>query len=110
MHNIESCGWDGGDCCNNTANTDFCSACECLEQDRIASRKKRSISHHLEQKSYGKINLRLTSMFGCFKECSGILFVKIVLSDDRDITWGKHCLLLVAFIQKVLTVLFLFNS
>jgi len=25
------CEWDGGDCCGDNVNTDFCSACECLD-------------------------------------------------------------------------------
>merc|ERR1719225_981819 len=30
-NNNEGCGWDGGDCCGDSVNTQFCSACECLD-------------------------------------------------------------------------------
>jgi len=30
-NNNSECGYDGGDCCGNDVNTDFCSECECLE-------------------------------------------------------------------------------
>ena len=30
-NNNEGCGWDGGDCCGNDVNTNFCSVCECLD-------------------------------------------------------------------------------
>ena len=30
-NNNEACGWDGGDCCGDNVNTQFCSACECLD-------------------------------------------------------------------------------
>ena len=30
-NNNEKCNWDGGDCCGNDRNTDFCSVCECFE-------------------------------------------------------------------------------
>ena len=30
-NNNEECGWDGGDCCGDDVNTDYCSACECLD-------------------------------------------------------------------------------
>ena len=30
-NNNEVCEWDGGDCCGNNKNTDYCSACKCLE-------------------------------------------------------------------------------
>jgi len=30
-NNNEACGWDGGDCCGDDVNTQYCSACECLD-------------------------------------------------------------------------------
>ena len=27
------CEWDGGDCCGDYVNTQWCSACECLDPD-----------------------------------------------------------------------------
>merc|ERR1712051_248513 len=30
-NNNEDCGWDGGDCCGDNVNTQYCSACECLD-------------------------------------------------------------------------------
>merc|ERR1712108_132393 len=30
-NNNEECGWDGGDCCGDVVNTQYCSACECLD-------------------------------------------------------------------------------
>ena len=30
-NNNEGCGWDGGDCCGDNVNTQYCSACECLD-------------------------------------------------------------------------------
>ena len=30
-NNNECCGWDGGDCCGSNVNTNYCSACECLD-------------------------------------------------------------------------------
>ena len=30
-NNNEECGWDGGDCCGENPNIQFCSACECLD-------------------------------------------------------------------------------
>merc|ERR1712038_1230529 len=30
-NNNEECGWDGGDCCGDNVNTQYCSACECLD-------------------------------------------------------------------------------
>ena len=29
--NNKECEWDGGDCCGSNVNTQFCSACECLD-------------------------------------------------------------------------------
>ena len=28
---ILGCGWDGGDCCGDNVNTQYCSVCECLD-------------------------------------------------------------------------------
>ena len=28
--NTEACGWDGGDCCGDYVNYDYCELCECL--------------------------------------------------------------------------------
>ena len=30
-NNNEECNWDGGDCCGDNINTDYCSVCACLE-------------------------------------------------------------------------------
>ena len=30
-NNNEECDWDGGDCCGNNVNSNFCSVCECLD-------------------------------------------------------------------------------
>ena len=30
-NNNEECGWDGGDCCGDNVNTQYCSVCECLD-------------------------------------------------------------------------------
>merc|ERR1712066_1033131 len=30
-NNNEACGWDGGDCCGDDVNTQYCTACECLD-------------------------------------------------------------------------------
>ena len=30
-NNNAGCNWDGGDCCGDDVNTQFCSACECLD-------------------------------------------------------------------------------
>merc|ERR1711881_403677 len=30
-NNNEDCGWDGGDCCGDNVNTQYCSVCECLD-------------------------------------------------------------------------------
>ena len=32
-NNNGGCEWDGGDCCGDNVNTQFCSACECLDPD-----------------------------------------------------------------------------
>jgi len=34
-NNFEHCLWDGGDCCGSNVNTDYCSACECLDPTTI---------------------------------------------------------------------------
>ena len=31
ISNTEKCGWDGGDCCGNNLNFDYCDFCECLD-------------------------------------------------------------------------------
>ena len=31
INNVESCGWDGGDCCGDNVVTTYCTACECLD-------------------------------------------------------------------------------
>ena len=31
-NNHPGCEYDGGDCCGDNVNTQYCSACECLEQ------------------------------------------------------------------------------
>ena len=41
--NNEICQWDGGDCCGSNVVTTYCSACECLDPDAAASRKKRNV-------------------------------------------------------------------
>ena len=30
-NNNAGCEWDGGDCCGDDVNTQYCSACECLD-------------------------------------------------------------------------------
>ena len=30
-NNNAGCEWDGGDCCGDNVNTQYCSACECLD-------------------------------------------------------------------------------
>ena len=30
-NNIEECQWDGGDCCGDNVNTQYCSICVCLD-------------------------------------------------------------------------------
>ena len=30
-NNNAACNWDGGDCCGGNVNTQFCTACECLD-------------------------------------------------------------------------------
>ena len=30
-NNNAGCDWDGGDCCGDNVNTQYCSACECLD-------------------------------------------------------------------------------
>ena len=35
------CEWDGGDCCGSNVNTNYCSACECLDPNAAGSRKKK---------------------------------------------------------------------
>merc|ERR1711977_759864 len=30
-NNNAGCAWDGGDCCGEEVNTQYCSACECLD-------------------------------------------------------------------------------
>ena len=30
-NNNQACGWDGGDCCGNNINKQYCSECECLD-------------------------------------------------------------------------------
>ena len=37
--NIEVCGWDGGDCCGDNRNINFCMACECNEGKYIHIKK-----------------------------------------------------------------------
>ena len=32
-NNVESCDWDGGDCCGDNVVTTYCEACECLDPD-----------------------------------------------------------------------------
>ena len=36
QNNNCGCDWDGGDCCGSNVNTQYCSACECLEVEQIA--------------------------------------------------------------------------
>ena len=36
------CDWDGGDCCGNNVNTQYCSACECLDPNAAGLRKKQN--------------------------------------------------------------------
>ena len=31
LANNEVCEWDGGDCCGNNVNSDYCNDCECLD-------------------------------------------------------------------------------
>ena len=31
VNNNEACNWDGGDCCGDNINTDYCSVCACLD-------------------------------------------------------------------------------
>jgi hypothetical protein len=30
-NNNEKCNYDGGDCCGNDVNTEYCDECQCLE-------------------------------------------------------------------------------
>ena len=30
-NNIEECQWDGGDCCGDNVDTDYCEDCACLD-------------------------------------------------------------------------------
>ena len=31
QNNVAGCEWDGGDCCGDNVNTEYCSACVCLD-------------------------------------------------------------------------------
>ena len=31
ISNTDKCGWDGGDCCGNNVNYDYCEECDCLD-------------------------------------------------------------------------------
>ena len=31
VNNNEDCQWDGGDCCGNSVNTQYCQVCACLD-------------------------------------------------------------------------------
>ena len=35
-NNVAECGFDGGDCCGPDVNTQYCSECECLEENIIS--------------------------------------------------------------------------
>ena len=43
-NNFEACEWDGGDCCGSNVNTDYCSACECLDPNAAGSRRKQTLN------------------------------------------------------------------
>ena len=45
-NNNEGCEWDGGDCCGNNVNTEYCSVCECLDPDAQGSKRKHCLSPH----------------------------------------------------------------
>ena len=34
-NNNAACGWDGGDCCGNTVNVEYCLTCQCLDPNGI---------------------------------------------------------------------------
>ena len=44
------CEWDGGDCCGENVNTQFCSACECLDPNAISGNLYLNIKYYLLQK------------------------------------------------------------
>ena len=33
VNNNEACFFDGGDCCGSNVTTDFCTVCQCLEEE-----------------------------------------------------------------------------
>ena len=41
------CEWDGGDCCGDNVNTDYCSICQCLDPNAANSKKSQSFNKSL---------------------------------------------------------------
>ena len=35
MNNNPGCEWDGGDCCGNNVNKQYCSVCSCLDPNAV---------------------------------------------------------------------------
>ena len=57
QNNNCGCEWDGGDCCGNDVNTQYCSACECLDPNAGNSRKHtiiKSITDNRRKKNHRK--------------------------------------------------------
>ena len=54
------CEWDGGDCCGENVNTQWCSACQCLDPNAQNSRKQtidETVSDYRNMKNPRKINI-----------------------------------------------------
>ena len=50
-NNNEGCAWDGGDCCGNDVNTQYCSYCDCLDPYENIHMKKKKVNepkHHMK--------------------------------------------------------------
>ena len=59
-NNNEGCGWDGGDCCGDSVNTQFCSDCECLDPNGGDNGTIEPNMSKLKTKSCSTIRSKLT--------------------------------------------------
>ena len=49
-NNNVPCAWDGGDCCGDNVNTDYCSSCQCLYPNAASSKKSQSFNKSINNR------------------------------------------------------------
>ena len=76
-NNNAQCGWDGGDCCGNNVNTQYCTDCSCLDPNPVICQDFMSEAKCIKKKNKGKCN-KPNIKKKCAKTCGHCTWMEII--------------------------------